>query len=185
MYYRVAMQRPAEHLDHPLSWQWTSTVLSSLDAVFHWLRLYRALPLERLRVFSSSSQQDLQEQLAQENMGGVSPSVTAARFLRERGIQAPEEPWATPAGERGADHEKAAIAVVSQPAVNESNREGNGLMGRGRSLLESRRLELESGPGGDHDVPYRFVLPAWMPQVLAWTKLLARVRSGELEPWFM
>lgn len=182
MYYRVAMQRPAEHLDQPPSWQWKSTVLSSLDAVFHWLRLYRALPLERLRVFSASSQQGLQEQLAQENLGGGSPSVTAAHFLRERGIQVPEETWATPAGEGGGNHERAAIAVASQPAVNESNREGNGLMERRRSLLESRRLELESGPEGDHDVPYHFALPLSMPQVLTWMKLMGRVRRGELQP---
>jgi hypothetical protein len=176
------MQRPAEVLDQPLNWQWKSTVLSSLDAVFHWLRLYRALPLERLGVFSASSQQGLQEQLALENLGEGSTSVTAVHFLRERRIQVPEETWAPTAGEGGADHERAAIAIASQPAVNENNREGNGLMERRRSVLESRRIALEAGPGGDHDEPYRFVLPAWMPQVLGWTKLLVRVSSGELEP---
>ena len=48
--------------------------------------------------------------------------------------------------------------------------------------LERRRLELELGPGGDHDVPYTFALPLWMPHVLAWMRVLAKVQHGELEP---
>jgi len=49
-------------------------------------------------------------------------------------------------------------------------------------VLERRRLDLELGPGGDHDVSYTFALPVWMPQVLAWTRLLAQVQRGEVEP---
>jgi hypothetical protein len=49
------------------------------------------------------------------------------------------------------------------------------------SALESRRLELELGPGGDHDVPSSFVLPPSMRQVLAWMRLLARIQRGELQ----
>ncbi len=45
-----------------------------------------------------------------------------------------------------------------------------------------RRLELELGPGGDHDLPYTFALPASMPQVLAWMRLLGRIQRGEGEP---
>ena len=48
-------------------------------------------------------------------------------------------------------------------------------------MLERRRLELELGPGGDHDVPYTFALPLSMPQVLVWMGLLAQVQRGELE----
>jgi hypothetical protein len=48
-------------------------------------------------------------------------------------------------------------------------------------LLERRQLELELGPGGDHDVPYTFTLPVRMPQVLAWIGLLAKVQRGEVE----
>jgi len=67
-----------------------------------------------------------------------------------------------------------------EPSVNESSREGNSLVGMGMRTSESRRLELESGAGGDHDVPYRFVLPPSMPQVLAWMRLLASRERGEL-----
>jgi len=49
-------------------------------------------------------------------------------------------------------------------------------------MLERKRLELELGPGGDHDVPYTCALPLWMPHVLAWMRLLAKVQRGELEP---
>jgi hypothetical protein len=43
-------------------------------------------------------------------------------------------------------------------------------------------VEIESGAGSDHDVPYRFALPASMPQVLAWMRLLATVHRGEVQP---
>ena len=85
MYYRVAIQRQGDQLDRPPSWQWKSTVLSSLQTLFQFLRLYSALPQDELRVFSSS-REGLEEQLAQENRGHESDSVTAAHFLRERMI---------------------------------------------------------------------------------------------------
>jgi len=180
MYYRVAIQRQADHLDRLPSWQWKSTVLSSLETLFQFLRLYRTLPQDRLRVFSSSSQEGLHELLVQENQGLGSLSVTAAHFLQERRIHALEGRQGMSAREGGADQRMASLAVATHPSVNESSREGNGLVGRGLSALEKRRLELELGSGGDHDVPYRFVLPPSMPQVLAWMRLLGRIQRGEL-----
>ena len=44
MYDRVAIQ-----VDAAPAWQWKSTVLSSLDTLFHFLRLFGALPLEKLK----------------------------------------------------------------------------------------------------------------------------------------
>ena len=176
MYYRLAIQVEAS-----ATWQWKSTVLSSLDAVLQWLRLYRALPHDRLRVFSSSSREGLKEQFLQENQELGSTSVTAAQFLQERMISSPKVTRATPEPEGGAYQQMASIAVVTQPAVIESSKGLNGLVGGGMSALERRRLELELGPGGDHDVAYSFVLPASMPQVLAWMRLLARIQRGELQ----
>lgn len=91
-------------------------------------------------------------------------------------------------GERRASEQKremsqqrASIAVVTHyPPVNENSRKGNGLVGEGLSALERRRLEQELGPGGDHDVRYRFDLPPVTQQVLAWMRLLARRQRGEL-----
>lgn len=56
------------------------------------------------------------------------------------------------------------------------------VQGERMSLAEVTRLELELSTEGNHDSPYQFMLPANMLQVLAWTKLLARVRCGELVP---
>ena len=63
MYYRVAIQVDAAPI-----WQWKSTVLSSLDTLFHFLRLFRTLPHDQLRVFSSSSWEGLAKQLEQEHI---------------------------------------------------------------------------------------------------------------------
>jgi hypothetical protein len=65
--------------------------------------------------------------------------------------------------------------------VNECNGEGSGLESRGMSVLERRQEELESGPGCDHDLPYSFSLPLSLPQVLAWVRLLTKVKHGEGE----
>ena len=48
-------------------------------------------------------------------------------------------------------------------------------------VLDRRRLEAERGAGGDHDLPYEFTLPTSTPQVLAWVKLLVRVRESDLQ----
>ncbi len=186
MYYRVAIQRQEDHLDRPPSWQWQSTVLSSLSTLFQFLRLYGALQHDHLRVFSSCERVGLEEQLRQENLGLGSPSVTAAHFLHERLIHTPEVTRETPKRDAGADRRwlpslMGAIAARNRPALNESGRAGNGPVGGGMSALERRRLGLELGPGGDHDVPYRFVLPPSTPQVLAWMRLLARIQRGELQ----
>ena len=176
MYYRVAIQR-----DSTVLWQWKSTVLSSLDTVLQFLRLYRALPLDRLRVFSSSSRGELNEQLERENQGLPSTSLTAAQFLSERMIL-PSTVQSTAAREGGTSRERGPVAVISQPAVNERDGEAIALENRGMSVLERRREELESGSGGDHDLPYSFSLPLALPHVLAWMTLLARVHRGEVEP---
>lgn len=175
MYYRVAIQG-----DTSLPWRWTSTALSSLETLVQFLRRYGALRIDHLRVFSSSSREDLEEQLMQENTGLGSPSVTAAHFLQERLIHSPGVTRGTPA--REGDQPMASIAVATQSAALIPSRDESGLVGKERSSLERRRLELELGPGGDHDVPYRFVLPLSMPQVLAWMKLLTKVQHDELRP---
>jgi hypothetical protein len=78
--------------------------------------------------------------------------------------------------------ERASITVISQPSVNECGGGGSALESRGMRALERRQEELESGPSGDHDLPYSFSLPLSLPQVLAWMTLLARVHRGELHP---
>jgi len=184
MYYRVAIQ-----VDAAPPWTWQSTALSSLGSLLQWLQVYRAFPHERLRIFSSSSREALNEQLEQENQGLASTSVTAVRFLRERRL-CPPAGSGVPRSlvgnsleqEKGTERKRESIAVISQQALNESGKGGSTLERRGISAQDQRREELESGPGGDHDLPYRFSLPISLPQVQAWMTLLARVQQGELRP---
>ncbi len=76
MYYRVAIQ-----VDASRTWRWKSAALISLNVLMHWLQYYRVLPLDRLRIFSSRSQEELNEQLLRENQGLLSSSVPARQFL--------------------------------------------------------------------------------------------------------
>jgi hypothetical protein len=177
MYYRIAIQ-----LDPSPLWQWKSTALSSLDALFQWLRLHRALPQDRLRVFSSSSCEEMNEQLVRENKELRSISVTAAQFLQERLISSREVVWGASArGTRG-NEQMTSIAIVTEPSLSENSMEAQALDGRCMSSLDKRRLELERGAGGDYDIPYQFALPTAMPQVLAWVKLLVRVQQSDVQP---
>ena len=164
MYYRVAIQ-----VDAQPAWKWKSPALSSLGTLFHWFQYYRALPQDRLRVFSSSSEEKLNEQLVRENQGLGSPSVPAIQFLQERRMPSQGATREAPAGGTQADERTASLALRSSPSPYESS----------TSLLEKRREELERGSGGDHDLPYSFALPLSMPQVLAWMRLLARTQREE------
>ena len=167
MYYRVAIQ-----VDAQPAWKWQSTALSSLNIVLKWLQFYRAFPQKRLRIFSSPSREELNEQLARENQGRSSTSLPATQFLQARGITprgAVGEACAR--GSRAHEH-TAFISAKPSPSPDES----------GMSPLDKRREELERGAGGDHDLPYRFTLPTSMPQVFAWVKLLARVQQGDFQP---
>ena len=182
MYYRVAIRREEDQLHRPQSWQWQSTVLSSLQSLLQFLRLYGALPQDQLRIFSSSSRESLEEQITQENDEFISHSVTAAQFLQERMIHSLEITQRVPKGKVGEYQETASVAVYGKTWLNEDGSAAHTLDEGNMSRLSRRRLELELGPGGDHDVDYHFALPASVPQVLAWMRLLARVHRGELEP---
>ena len=177
MYYRVAIQ-----VDSAPTWQWKSTVLSSLSTVFRFLQLYRALPPHRLLVCSSSSIEGLREQLEQENQGLVSQAVTAEHFLQERRIQLPAEVQRPAEWREGTSLRRITTAVLSQEPVHVGGGGETVLLSSGANAFERRREELESGSGGDHDLPYCFSLPLSVPQVLAWMSLIARVQRGEVQP---
>jgi hypothetical protein len=177
MYYRVAIQ-----VNQQPAWQWKSTVLSSLDTLFRFLRLYSALPQDRLRVFSSSSREGMDELLAYVNNGAESNSVTAAQFLQERKISVRTMTREASAPGMEANPERVAIAVTTIPSLKETSKVQPSFGEGSMSSLERRRAELEQGAGGDRDTPYTFALPLAVPQTLAWTRLMARVQRGELEP---
>ncbi len=182
MYYRVAIRREGDHQGQSPLWKWYSTALGSLNSVLFFFHYYHALPLDRLRVFASSSREELKEQLARENKELGPTSVTAAQFLQERRIGSPEGAWAAARRSTQGIEPTASFAVPSEPSLNERSKGAHALEERGRSSPEKRRGELERGAGGDYDTAYRFTLPTSMPQVLAWMKLLARVQRGELQP---
>jgi hypothetical protein len=83
-YYRMAV-----HDRQTATWIWKTTTLCSLQAVLQLLRSFRALPQNSIRVFTAASKEDLNEMLERENTHGLSGSVTAAQFLRERLLHAP------------------------------------------------------------------------------------------------
>lgn len=172
MYYRVAIQGVSQQ-----EWRWKSTVLRSLDTLFHFLRLHRNIPQNRLRVFSASSPDSFHELLRRENSGLGSHSVPAAQFLQERMLCVPEV-IDTVAPDENAAH----TTPASDQSQGKSNDKAIDQVSAWMSMLERRRIELEFGAGGDHDCAYTFSLPTSTSLVVSWKELLLRIQSGVLQP---
>jgi hypothetical protein len=180
IYYRIAWKNQQSSL-----WRWKSTKLTSLQSVFHFLRLHRAIPQDHLRVFSASSYEDLTQLLQEENQGNQQTSVTAEQFLRERGIYAGKmtgRASVQSGSGRRENQKKTTITATLPPVLNQSSEQGASVEEKHISILDRKRLEREMGTGGDHDEPYTFTLPLSLPQTLAWIRLMSRVQRGELEP---
>jgi hypothetical protein len=178
MYYRIAIQ-----VGDQGSWKWKSTPLTSLAALFQLLRLYSPIPQDLLRVFMASSRQELDVMLAQENNGMPNNSHTAEQFLSQRGIRSQSSKQENSNGRTQEPQSRRVTTITLPPLVTSSIPTVASFSDQqGMSALEKRRIELEMGNGGDHDEPYTFALPVSVPQLLAWTKLLARIQKGELLP---
>jgi hypothetical protein len=175
IYYRVALKA-----DQSNPWRWKSTVLTSLYALFGFLKLYSMLPRDSIRVFYSSSVECMDVMLERENNGLASNSIIAeqlmtgrrsihalemARLEKELGVPAKMERIAT----------SISVSYSSNGSIVNSDNDCN-------SSLNRRRLELEFGTIADHDIPYEFELPTLIPQALAWIDLLVKVHSGKLVP---
>jgi len=179
--YRVAWKRNDLAL-----WQWKSTKLGTIHAALGFLRLYHMLPVERMRVFSSFSLEDLDEQLRQENEREallIAELVQQERHREESTIPT-DETERTEATQETFETKQSRQEVFVARLVASLNKNGvytsvfNGSM----DSSVQKRLEYELGEGGDHDVPYTFALPEFLPLRLAWTRLLGKVQRGELEP---
>jgi hypothetical protein len=170
-YYRLAVQEYQTS-----KWVWKSTVLTSLAAVLHLLRIYSPIPADRIRVFSSTCEEEMAEMLNRENDGLVSGSLTAGEFLRARRLSLQN----ASAPETIEKLVRRSTVVLVDPSVQEDRPASAYAHTSSMDLLEQRRLQLELGPGGDHDTAYRCALPPSTPQLLAWTRLMVRVQAGEL-----
>ena len=175
-YYRVALQQ-----DQSSTWMWKSTVLVSLDAVFGFIELHPMVKRDRLRVFFSSSVEYLNEMLDRENQGLRSNSLTAEQLCNGSGRIDQLEMQRFEAACNL--HQYLGIAVTSLLTAHLWDMQSQHVPSEeSTNTLEMRRLAVELNGSADHDTAYHFSLRASLPQLLAWTRLLARVQRGELEP---
>lgn len=178
MIYRVAIRAINDS-----TWKWKSTPLSSLSALFGFLRLHSAIAQDRLRVFTASSREEMNEMLAQENSGQMIRSVSVAQFLHERGLSSLSAKQQSSTGREQELPVRGTITSTLPPLVQSHTTEPVSTpvaIQSSLSTMERRRVELEMGAGGDHDKPYVFTLPVSVPQRLAWARLFVKVQSGEL-----
>jgi hypothetical protein len=122
-YYRLAFRDRQTD-----TWIWTTTAITSLQAVFQQLRRFSAMPQDRVRVFMVASPEELHKQLAQENNGLGSHSVTVAQFKQERMLTLQQD---------------TSHAGALRPYSNESNRESYTQEERGLRTLKRKQQEPE------------------------------------------
>jgi hypothetical protein len=176
IYYRVALQA-----DQSNPWRWKSTVLTSLDALFGFLKLCSMLPRDSIRVFYSSSVECMNVMLERENKGLASNSITAEQLITgRRSIHSLEMVRLEKELGLLTNREKIATSISTAQSLNDRNVKSS--HEKCDSSLDLRRSELEFGTSADHDIPYEFELPTLIPQALAWIDLLVKVHSGKLVP---
>jgi hypothetical protein len=155
-------------------WRWRTTKLDSLQAVWAHLQHYRWSEHTELRVFIASSVDLLEAMLARANTGKLSTSLAAEDITP--GLPLPG--W-MPGAAEGADEPEEPAQEDVHPGVESARpHEQRGSL----DPLDWRRLELEVGAGGDHDLRYTFAFPRSLPQSLAWVRLRASVECGERAP---
>lgn len=182
IYYRIAMRSTRTNL-----WQWKTTTLTSLETLFGAMRLYSSAPKHLLRIFFASSTVNLDDMLGRENSGLMSNSISAELFLKAKRIDAQEMLRLEAEAVTPQELQQAIPAALNlvrayvgfQPSTQQQEASENEF---GITPPAMKQLQSEQQPGGDHDTPYVFSLPQFMPQALAWANLLSRVRRGELVP---
>jgi hypothetical protein len=168
IYYRVASQ-----MDTSSAWKWWSTILTSLEGLFRLLRLYAGLPPDRLRVFFASSKQGLDEMLRRESQGAISNSMTLEQLIAQKWCINPTQIKRMEA-ELGLQENKesASLTVLTEQPAN-----GKWMP---VPVPEMAQVQQDQRTGADHDLPYLFTLPPFLPEALSWARLLTKVQAGEL-----
>ena len=192
IYFRVAIR-----MDQPSQWRWKSGMLDTPGTLFDFLNMYDRVSKNRLRVFFATSKTVMNEMLVRENNGLLSNSLTVEEFLErgrkiegqyikqlefELGLQESMELIAKSAitrklGDESSSLQAASSIEATNPVIAETrvnNQESN--------FIRQTREKLEWSRGDGYDTLYTFALPVSMPQILAWTRLLAKVQRGELIP---
>lgn len=184
VYFRVALQKCQS-----TEWEWESTTLNSLESVLRVRQQYNGVPAEQLRVFVASAAEYMDILLVRENLGLASNSRTVDQLLHDRQwIAVPRvrrfeaalgwsknedtsQSQTTPEQESGGhDVENSQSQATPEEEAGEHDAE---------NAQSQDTADHEQG-AGDHDEPYVFELPKFMPHALALVELMAKVRSGKI-----
>lgn len=71
IYYRIALRG-----SQSATWRWKSVPLTSLHQVLGLLKMYRCMPGEQIRVFLTTSPEQMEEMLCRANQGLLSTAIT-------------------------------------------------------------------------------------------------------------
>jgi hypothetical protein len=81
LYYRVALRG-----SQSATWRWKSSPLTSLDGVLGVLNLYRCVPREYIRLFLSTSPDQMDAMLSRANQGLLSTAITVDQLYDKHAV---------------------------------------------------------------------------------------------------
>jgi hypothetical protein len=81
IYYRVALRG-----SQSATWCWQSSPLTSLDGVLGVLKLYRCVPREHIRLFLSTSPDQMDAMLCKANQGLLSTAITIDQLYDKHSV---------------------------------------------------------------------------------------------------
>jgi hypothetical protein len=161
IYYRLALK-----IQHSSLWQWKSTKITSLTSLMQLIKIYKSTPKNEVRIFFSSSETIMDFMLNRANHGLTSNSLTLEQFL------ANQMRIDTTAMKR-LELELASLETTNELPVPVKT-------GKLRSEASYEKATMKRST--NYDEPYVFTLPISLQERLAWTRLLRKVRNGELVP---
>ncbi len=178
IYYRIATQK-----HQSTEWEWKSTPVHSLEAVFQLGRQYDCMPAEHVRVFAASAVEYMDILLVRANLGLPANSLTLEQLLHDhQSITTPHvRHFEMQLGWQEGVEDQQTPSMLEPESETPDDAELDLIP---VAALE-RSADADSVPdpeswGSDHDKPYTFAFPEYTPHALAWIKLRARVLAGEL-----
>lgn len=178
IYYRIAIQEQLTTV-----WEWQSTFVKSLEALFQLGQQFECIPAEQVRIFAASALEYLDMLLPRMNLGLPTNSLTLEQLLHDhQKITAPYVSYFE--RELGWQEDVAEQQLLLNLEPGFEVVAELGLLPVGtleRAVDADFVLDLEPG-WSNHEEPSSMAFPTCASQTLAWMKLRDKVQAGELIP---
>lgn len=174
VYYRIATQK-----QQSTAWEWHSTIVKSLEAVFQLGQQYISMSAEHTRIFAASTAAYLDALLARVNLGLSSNSLTLTQLLHDHQsiTTAYVRRFEVELGWQKDEGPSRSMLDLKPAMIEEPHQATIGTLGRAVDV--DFALDQESW-GTNHQAVSYFARSEFSSQVLAWIMLHNRMQASNL-----